>query len=149
VVTLRAEIAEIKKKNLVAMGETVGSAPWEYNNGNGEEQPLPGQRGYRALVTVGNLDTDVSGLTPLAPEYQIAGGSSDITVVNLGDSNCDLELGDTIDFRTNYAAFLGLMNDPYIPKRLEPSLEEFTRDFREQEDIDIPRLLDRPVRICR
>ncbi|HOO93941.1 MAG TPA: hypothetical protein PKX94_10740, partial [Opitutales bacterium] len=78
----------------------------------------PGQRGYRALVTLGQLDTDVSGLTPVHPDYQIAGASSDITVVNLGDSPDGLKVGDTIQFKVSYSALLRLMNGSYIDKVL-------------------------------
>jgi len=80
----------------------------------------PGQRGYRALVSIGNLDTEISGLEPLNPNYSIAGASSDITVVNVGDDADGLEVGDTIRFRPNYAAFVRLMSGRYVEKVLQP-----------------------------
>jgi len=139
VITLEAEIAEIKEKNLAVSSETVNSAPFE-SAGNGE-QPKPGERGSRALVTVGNLDTSVEGLTPVVDEYQVAGGSSDITVVNLGTNPNDLAVGDTVTFKTNYAAFLGLMNDPYIRKEIIPSLSEFKERFPSRWDVEIPKTI--------
>lgn len=139
VITLEAEIAEIKEKNLTAIGDTVGSAPFEMTVNT--EQPKPGERGHRALVTVGNMDTSVDGLLPLVEEYQVAGGSSDITVVNLGSNPNNLVVGDTVTFKTNYAAFLGLMNDPYIPKEVVPPLEEFEEGFPHKWDVEVPKTI--------
>jgi len=140
VVCLEAEIAEIKEKNLVPVGETGTSTPFEsVPPPSGEQVPtVPGQRGYRALVTVGELDTDVGGLAPLNTNYQIAGASSDITVVNLGDSPDGLQVGDTIKFQTNYAAFVRLMNDPYISKVVRPSLSVFREELPDHWNIEVP-----------
>jgi predicted amino acid racemase len=142
VVTLEAEIAEIKEKNLVAMGETVGSPPFEAKQLPEEDQPQHGQRGHRALVTVGNLDTDVSGLTPLIESYSVAGGSSDITVVNLADNPNNLTVGDTVSFKCNYSAFLGLMNDPYIAKEVTPSVASFEQDLPDRWALEVPKTLE-------
>jgi len=142
VVTLEAEIAEIKEKNLMAQGELVASAPFESRLPDEDPAQQLRRRGYRALVTVGNLDTDVSGLSPLIESYQVAGGSSDITVINLGDNPNNLTVGDTVTFHTNYAAFLGLMNDPYIAKEVTPSLEEFARSLPGRWNLEVPRTLE-------
>jgi predicted amino acid racemase len=124
-IVLEAEIAEIKKKGLVPLAETTSMTPFisEVN-----EELTPGQRGYRALISIGNLDTEISGLTPVRSQYSIAGSSSDITVVNIGEEQDGLKVGDTIQFRPNYAAFVRLMNGKYIEKVLQPSLESFKRD---------------------
>ncbi len=143
VITLEVEIAEIKEKNLTSGVETVGSAPFESSSGN-DNTPKPGERGTRALVTVGNLDTSVDGLTPVVDEYSVAGGSSDITVVNLGSNPNKLTVGDTVTFRTNYAAFLGLMNDPYIDKEIVPDLESFKQSFPSNWNIDVPKIIPVP-----
>jgi ornithine racemase len=140
VIAREVEIAEIKEKNLTSNVETVGSAPFE-SSGNGDNGPKPGERGTRALVTVGNLDTSVEGLTPVVDEYSVAGGSSDITVVNLGSNPNKLSVGDTVTFRTNYAAFLGLMNDPYIDKEIVPDLNTFRTQFPAQWDITVPKII--------
>ena len=123
IVLLEAEIAEIKEKGLVTLAETASIAPFESDVG---EEPSPGERGYRALVSVGQLDTDIAGLTPVDPEHRIAGASSDITVVNLGSDPRGLGVGDTIKFRVNYSAMLRLMSGKYVAKEVTPSLEEFT-----------------------
>jgi ornithine racemase len=140
VVCLEAEIAEIKEKSLVATGETGTSAPFDSIPPPASDVPAhaPGQRGYRALVTVGQLDTDVGGLTPLNGNYQVAGASSDITVINLGDSPDGLQVGDTIKFQTNYSAFVRLMSDPYIDKEVHPSLEVFRQEIPDHWNIEVP-----------
>lgn len=127
VVLVEAEIAEIKKKSLVPLGETSDITPFQYT---ADEESSPGQRGYRALVMIGQLDTDVSGLTPVNPEFQIAGASSDIIVVNLGDSAQGLGVGDSIKFRVSYSALLRLMNDKYVDKVVSPDPSQFIEDIR-------------------
>ncbi|MCD6249236.1 MAG: hypothetical protein J7J98_02735 [candidate division Zixibacteria bacterium] len=97
--------------------------PFESDQVNGELSP--GQRGYRALVSVGQLDTEITGLTPVNSEYHIAGASSDVTVVNTGDDQGGLQVGDTIKFRLNYAALLRLMSGKYIDKVVTPSLDKY------------------------
>ena len=122
VVLLEAEIAEIKEKGLIPTGETTNMTPFSPEGENGAQ---PGQRGYRALVSVGQLDTDVGGLTPLNPNHKIAGASSDIIVVNLDDNPENLTIGDTIKFKCNYSAMLRLMNSRYLDIVVQPSLDEF------------------------
>jgi predicted amino acid racemase len=122
VMLLEAEIAEIKEKGLVPLGETASVAPFETET---EDESMPGQRGYRALISIGHLDTDIAGLTPVNQNYRIAGASSDITVVNIGSDADGLKVGDTIKFKVNYSALLRLMNGKYIAKEVTPSLEEF------------------------
>jgi len=143
-VVLEAEIAELKEKSLVPLGEMVNPTFESHGPDPSADQSQPGQRGYRALLTVGEIDTDVRGLTPLNPEHQVAGGSSDITVVNVGDDPGGLSVGDTIKFRPNYSAFVRAMNDPYIRKELQPPLEELGSflDNHPGPDLDVPPTLD-------
>ena len=122
-VILEAEIAEIKEKGLVPPAETISMTPFESDQANGSFSP--GQRGYRALVSVGQLDTEVTGLTPIDSKYQIAGASSDVTVLNIGDDPGDLAVGTTIKFRLNYAALLRLMSGKYVEQVVSPLLDKF------------------------
>jgi predicted amino acid racemase len=124
-IVLEAEIAEIKEKSLVPLAETTSMTPFISEV---SEDHAPGQRGFRALISVGNLDTDISGLTPVNPRYSIAGASSDITVVNIGDDADGLKVGDTIKFSPNYAAFLRLMDGRYMKKEVFPSIPEFQKN---------------------
>ena len=134
VMLLEAEIAEIKEKSLVPLGET-GPVTSPFDN-EMEEDSAPGQRGYRALISVGQLDTDISGLTPLNDKYRMAGASSDIAVVNIGDDPGDLKVGDSIKFRVNYSALLRLMSGKYIEKQVIPNLDIF-KEEHSNESIEV------------
>lgn len=122
VVTLEAEISEIKEKGLTPLAETAAMSRFS-NNGDGEDA-TPGQRGYRALIGVGYLDTDIDGIRPLDADHRIAGASSDVTVVNLGEDTRGLAVGDTLRFHVNYSAMLRLMSGKYVPKVVTPPLDE-------------------------
>ena len=114
---LDAEIAEIKNKSMTPLGESGDVAPFEPV---GEGDILsPGQRGVRALVTVGELDVDVRGLRPLDPRCRVVGASSDITVVHIDDEEGVFHIGDTLSFRLGYSALLRVMNGRYIDKSIE------------------------------
>ena len=115
-VSLEAEVIEMKEKRLVPLGE-IGNTPFETIEDDDDESE-PGQRGYRAIVTVGHVDTDIQGLTPLNPEHAIAGASSDVTVVNLGPEDGGVSVGETLMFRPTYSAFVRLMNNPYTAKAI-------------------------------
>lgn len=119
---LEAEIIEMKEKSLTPSGETLDDiAPFPTGDeGNGDET-APGQRGYRAVVTVGGLDTDISGLKPVNSEYGIAGASSDVTVLNLGDNPEGLKTGDTVYFKMGYSTMVRLMNNSYTDRLMRDS----------------------------
>ncbi|MBN2242135.1 MAG: alanine racemase [Acidobacteria bacterium] len=140
-IVLEAEIAEIKKKSLVPLAETTSIAPFisEVN-----EDLSPGQRGFRALISIGNLDTEISGLAPVNPNYSIAGASSDITVVNIGDERDGLKVGDTLQFTPNYAAFVRLMNGRYIEKTLRPPVDAQRQNWQ-SDSFEVAPVLEQPV----
>ena len=61
---LEAEVTEVKEKSLVPFGETADElAPFQAFQEMRNRSP--GERGFRAVVTVGELDTEVSSLTPV------------------------------------------------------------------------------------
>ena len=82
------------------------------------EELAPGQRGWRALVAIGHLDTDIAGLTPVNQAYRISGASSDLTVVNIGDSADGLKVGASLRFIPNYVALLRAMGSQYLVKQV-------------------------------
>ena len=113
---LEAEVVEIKKKSLNPSGETSDEiTPFSSTVGADESHP-PGSRGYRAVVTVGELDTDVSNLRPINPDYQIAGASSDVTVVNVGETGSSLQIGAILSFKVGYSSLVRLMSNKYTEK---------------------------------
>jgi predicted amino acid racemase len=121
-VTVEAEIIEIKEKSLLPVGETSDVSPFSAIGDQTSQEP--GQRGYRALVNLGQVDTHVAGLRPIDPTHEIAGASSDITVVNVGPDPQGLRLGGTIRFRPDYAALVRLMAVQYVHKQVTPPLED-------------------------
>lgn len=137
-ITLEVEIAEIKKKSLIPLGETTTQTPFEVIESS---DITPGQRGYRAVITIGQLDTEVSGLKPIKPHYQIAGASSDLSVLNIGDNPDALQIGDSIEFKLNYSALLHLMAGNYVRKTVHPSIETFFKNF-ESSDNAVPRVIE-------
>jgi hypothetical protein len=100
---------------MVPLGETANVAPFEPLESVGTDLS-PGQRGKRALISAGELDTDVRGLIPLVPNCRIVGASSDISVVHIDDDSETYMVGDTLSFKLSYSALLRLMNGRYIPK---------------------------------
>ncbi|MCA9001602.1 MAG: alanine racemase [Planctomycetes bacterium] len=138
-ITLEVEVAELKEKGLRATGETTDMMPFEALPHSSTD---PGQRGYRAVVTVGQLDTVVGGLTPLEEEYEMVGASSDLSVVNLGDNPRGVKVGDTLSFRPSYGAFVRLMMDPYIDKVLVSREQAREALKAESSHFDVPPILD-------
>ncbi len=134
-ITLEAEVVEIKEKSLVPLGNTTSRTPFDQIS---EDDFTYGDRGYRAIVTVGQLDTEVAGLRPIDKDCQIAGASSDLTVVNLGEGDHNLRIGDTLKFRANYGALLRLMSCKYIDRIVTPSLETFAGKLNDDSEFAIP-----------
>ena len=112
---LEAGVVEIKKKNLAPTGEILEDLH-PFNGQSDQKQYSPGERGFRAVITIGELDTDISALTPLNSEYEIAGASSDLTVLNVGAADSSLKVGDNIRFKMGYSALTRLMNNRYTEK---------------------------------
>lgn len=134
-ITLDVHVVEVREKSLSPTGETTDMMPFESLQTS--EQP-PGSRGHRAIVTIGHLDTDVGGLTPVDERYELVGASSDLSVVNLGSNPENLTVGDTIQFRPSYGALVRLMLSKYIDKTMTPPLERFLREKDETRDVDLP-----------
>ena len=125
VIEVEAEIAEITEKGLVPMCEVGAQTPFTGESQDECEPHVPGERAHRALITLGELDTDVAGLTPVDPTHRIAGSSSDITVVNIGENPDRLKVGDRLSFRPSYSAFVRLMSSQYVEREVNPPLSDF------------------------
>ena len=140
VVRLEAEIIEIKEKSLIPLGETVESQPFKpLERSDGENSPS--QRGLRALISIGQLDTELSGLQPENENIEIAGASSDVAVLNLGPSAGGLKVGDMLRFKTSYSAFVRLLSSKYTPSVVEPSFEKFAASLPPEELVLVPPVL--------
>jgi predicted amino acid racemase len=133
--TLEAEIVEIKEKSLAVQTDGNGIATFEPVS---KDDFAPGQRGFRALLAVGQLDTDVRALTPTNPNVRLAGASSDVMVVNLGDDPDGLKVGDSLRFRPGYTALIRLMVGKYIAKVVTPEVGEFARLVSKTDRPELP-----------
>ena len=138
--TLDVEVVEVKEKSMVPMGETNDMTPFEALE---QEGPDPGERAYRAICTIGQVDTEIAGLTPLHPDYRIVGASSDLTVVNVGTDADEVQVGGTIKFRPSYGALVRLMLDKYIDKIVTPNVERFTDQISDEEEVELPPVVAR------
>jgi ornithine racemase len=134
-ITVEADVVEVREKSLVPLGETTSMTPFE---SFAEEEAQPGQRGCRVVVTIGQLDTDVKGLMPLDSRYHLAGASSDLTVLNVGDNPEGLELGDTVLFRPSYGSLVRLMLSPYLDKVVVPPIDEYLEAVRQSDRVEVP-----------
>ena len=134
-ITLEAEVVEVKKKSLIPIGNTTARTPFA---NVGETDLQSGDRGYRAILTVGQLDTEISGLTPIGDNIQIAGASSDLTVLNLGEEDHHIKIGDTMKFRVNYGALLRLMSCKYIDHVVTPTLDKFADKVDDDSEFATP-----------
>ncbi|MDI9491800.1 MAG: ornithine racemase Orr [Bacillota bacterium] len=107
-VLLRAQIIECKEKPSLPIGEVGVDAFGEV--------PRYEDKGVitRAILAVGKQDTDPGGLTPLDAETEILGGSSDHLLVHVKSGT--YRIGDTMDFRVDYGAFLKLFTSPYVAR---------------------------------
>ena len=141
-ITVEADIVEIKEKSLLPLGETTSMTPFETIQQSDNGDQVPGQRGYRAVITLGQLDTDVTGLTPKNSKHQIAGASSDLMVVNLGENPGGMKVGDVIKFSPNYAAFLRAMSTKYIEKYVVPSVARFAETVPDESRTEVPPVIE-------
>lgn len=115
VLMLHAQIIELIRKPMLPDGELganlEGYTP-EFNPEDGAETA------WRAIVDVGLLDVESDHLSPVDPQMQCIGASSDMLVVNLGTNPGGYKTGDHIAFKLDYMGVLRLMNSRYIEKRV-------------------------------
>lgn len=116
VMELYTQIIEIHEKPMVPSGE-FGQDP----TGNTYEvdEDMYGKRAYRAILDIGNLDIQPEYLIPKSDDVNIIDASSDMLVIEVGENNSDLQVGDMIPFKLKYMGALGIMNSNYIDKVIE------------------------------
>jgi len=110
---LEAEILETQEKPRVPHGRLD-------RNPSGEvlviDESEYGELHHRAIIDVGLLECDPQYLIPVDEDVKVLGASSDMIVLDLGDSSRGYEVGGTVRFRLKYMGALGLMNSRYIDK---------------------------------
>lgn len=107
--TLVAEVIESRQKPSVPTGQRGPNAFGQ--------SPSITERGdiQRSILSMGQQDIQLDGLTPAYPGFDILGASSDHLV--LDSSRCPLRVGSEVRFHLNYSALLAAMTSPYVAKR--------------------------------
>ena len=107
---LEAEIVELQIKPSKPVGKSGPNAFGEYL-----EYPDRGLM-KRAILGIGRQDVTVDGLTPVDPEVEIIGASSDHLIINLTECSHEYKVGDIVRFIPDYGALLHLMTSKYVDR---------------------------------
>ena len=108
--TLQAEIIELKEKPSLPIGE-VGVDAFG-------EKPYYEDRGImkRAIIGIGKQDTDLGSMTPLDPQVEIMGGSSDHIILDVTHCDKEYKVGDIVEFELSYGALLKCATSAYVER---------------------------------
>lgn len=110
---LFAEVIELSEKPVVptgVLGHNVEGKQFEF------EEPDFSKTSHRAILDIGLLDIQPEYLIPDNPNLRIAEASSDMLIIDLGQSAQNYAVGDLISFRLKYMGALRIMNSDYITK---------------------------------
>lgn len=112
---LYAEIIELYEKPLIPSGE-LGSnlegnvITFDVNN--------IGKSSVRAIIDIGLLDIDMKHLETTDENVKLAGATSDMVVLDLGENIKKFKVGDQMEFTLDYMGIVRIMNSKYIEKRV-------------------------------
>jgi len=115
---LYSEIIELTEKPMVPegeMGTNVEGDDFEFDPVN------IGETSYRAIIDVGLLDVDVNHIELVDKKLKVAGASSDMIVIDLGENKKNYKVGDILEFKLDYMGTLRILNSKYIEKRTSTS----------------------------
>lgn len=113
VIRLYSEIIEITKKPKVPIGAMAANPSGESFEVDESDY---GKSHYRAILDVGLLDISPDYLIPEDEDINIVNASSDMLVVDLGETRSNYQVGDLVSFRLKYMGALRLLNSDYIDK---------------------------------
>lgn len=108
--TLQAEIIELKEKPSLPIGE-VGVDAFG-------EKPYYEDRGImkRAIIGIGKQDTDLGSMTPVDPQIEIMGGSSDHIILDVTHADREYKVGDIVEFTLGYGGMLKTATSAYVER---------------------------------
>ncbi|WP_420319154.1 alanine racemase [Ekhidna sp.] len=112
---LYSEIIEITEKPRVPIGYMETNPSGESFEINEEDY---GKMSYRAILDIGLLDVSEDFLIPDDESIKITGASSDMLIVDIGESSEKYKVGDLVSFKLKYMGALGIFNSDYIEKRV-------------------------------
>ena len=105
-----AQIVELKTKPSLPIGEAgvdaFGQKPFYEDRG----------RIRRAILAIGQQDTDRDGMHPLDEKVDVLGASSDHLILDVTKSDKEYHIGDTVRFTLDYGAVLRLATSEYVTK---------------------------------
>jgi len=113
---LFAEIIELSEKPMVPSGEmgtNVEGGEFDFDDKD------IGKSSCRAILDIGLLDVDVKHMQPKDNTIEIAGSSSDMIVLDLGENNNKYKVGDLVEMQLDYMGTLSILNSKYIDKKIK------------------------------
>lgn len=116
VLRLYAEIIEITEKPAVPIGYMAENPSGEAVEVNPEDYD---RKMDRAILDIGLLDISPDFLIPDDKGVEIVGASSDMIVLDIGNSKRKYKVGGLITFKLKYMGALRLLNSDYVEKRIE------------------------------
>ena len=107
---LQAQIIELKEKPSLPIGE-VGVDAFG-------QKPYYEDRGMmkRAIIGIGKQDTDLDSMTPVDPQIEIMGGSSDHIILDVTHCDRAYQVGDIVEFTLGYGGMLKTSTSPYVER---------------------------------
>ena len=107
---LQAQIIELKEKPSLPIGE-VGVDAFG-------EKPYYEDRGImkRAIIGIGKQDTDLGSMTPVDPQVEIMGGSSDHIILDVTHCDKAYQVGDIVEFELGYGGMLKTATSAYVER---------------------------------
>lgn len=112
---LHSEIIEITEKPKIPIGYMEANPSGETYEINEDDY---GKTSYRAILDIGLLDVSEDFLIPEDESIEITGASSDMLIVDLGESSEKYKVGDLVTFKLKYMGALSIFNSDYIEKRV-------------------------------
>ena len=105
-----AQIVELKTKPSLPIGEVgvdaFGQKPYYEDRGNIK----------RAILAIGQQDTDRDGMHPMDEKVDVLGASSDHLILDVTKSDKEYKVGDTVRFTLDYGAVLRLATSEYVER---------------------------------
>ena len=112
---LYAEIIELYEKPLIPSGELGSNL--EGNVVTFDDENI-GKSSVRAIIDIGLLDIDMKHLEATEENVKLAGATSDMVVLDLGENLKNFKVGDQMEFTLDYMGIVRIMNSKYIEKRV-------------------------------
>lgn len=112
---LYAEIIELYEKPLIPSGELGSNLEGDVVTFDDENI---GKTSVRAIIDIGLLDIDMKHLEATNANVKLAGATSDMVVLDLGENLEHFKVGDQMEFTLDYMGIVRIMNSKYIEKRV-------------------------------